>query len=81
LCRHRQVEVKGLNGLSSNIALTEKEYSVAGYLKQDYFLFVVKNFVEKPTHIYYQNPLENNLKFKKVETQIIQITYNTNIQK
>lgn len=81
MCRHRQVEVKGLNGLSGNIALTEKEYSVAGYLKQDYFLFVVKNFVEKPTHIYYQNPLENNLKFKKVETQIIQITYNTNIQK
>ncbi len=69
------IEVKGLNGLSGNIALTEKEYSVAKYLKQNYFLFVVKNFIEKPTHIYYQNPLESNLKFKKVETQIIQINY------
>jgi len=75
------VEVKGLNGLSGNIALTEKEYSVAEYLKQNYFLFVVKNFVEKPTHVYYQNPLENDLKFRKIETQIIQISYNANIQK
>lgn len=69
------VEVKGLNGLSGNIALTEKEYSVAKYLKQDYFLFVVKNFIDKPTHIYYQNPLDNDLKFKKIETHIIQINY------
>ncbi len=73
------VEVKGLNGLSGNIALTEKEYRVAKYLKQDYFLFIVKNFIEKPNHIYYQNPLDTNLKFKKVETQIIQISYSANI--
>jgi hypothetical protein len=69
------IEVKGLNGSSGNIALTEKEYSVAKYLKQDYFIFVVKNFIEKPTHIYYQNPLECDLKFKRMETQIIQINY------
>ncbi len=73
------VEVKGLNSLSGNISLTEKEYSVASYLKQNYFLFIVKNFIEKPTHTYYQNPLENNLKFKKVETQIIRVTYNATI--
>lgn len=69
------IEVKGLNGLSGNIALTEKEYSVAKYLKQDYFLFVVRNFIDKPNHIYYQNPLKNNLTFKKVETHIIQRSY------
>jgi hypothetical protein len=75
------VEVKGLNGLSGDIALTEKEFRVAGYLKQDYFLFIVKNFVEKPTHIYYQNPLGTDLKFKKIETRIIQVSYNTRIDK
>jgi len=73
------IEVKGLNGLSGNIALTEKEYSVAKFLKQDYFLFVVKNFIEKPIHAYYQNPLESSLSFKKVETQIIQINYSASI--
>lgn len=73
------IEVKGLNGLSGNVALTEKEYSVAKYLKQDYFLFVVKNFIDKPTHAYYQNPLESNLRFKKVESQIIQINYSASI--
>lgn len=73
------VEVKGLNGLSGNIALTEKEFSVAKYLKQDYYLFIVKNFIEKPNHIYFQNPLDSKLKFKKVETQIIQVNYSANI--
>ena len=73
------VEVKGLNGLSGNIALTEKEFNVAKYLKQDYYLFIAKNFIEKINHVYFQNPLESNLKFKKIERQIIQINYSTNI--
>ena len=73
------VEVKGLNGLSGNIALTEKEYKVANYLKDDYYLFIVKNFIEKPNHIFFQNPLESDLRFKKIETQIVQTSYSTNI--
>ncbi len=73
------VEVKGLNGLSGSIALTEKEYNMASYLRENYFLFVVKNFIEKPTHVYYRNPLENNLRFKKIETQITQTTYRTTV--
>lgn len=73
------VEVKGLNGLSGNIGLTEKEFCVAHYLKQDYYLFIVKNFIEKPSHVYFQNPLESKLKFKKAETHIIQVNYNAYI--
>ncbi len=73
------VEVKGLNGLSGSISLTEKEYMVAKYLKANYFLFVVRNFIEKPNHIFYQNPLEAKLDFKKIETKIIQTNYTVHI--
>ena len=73
------IEVKGLNGISGNISLTDKEFNVAKYLKEDYYLFIVKNFIEKPNHIYFKNPLNSKLVFKKIESQIIQINYNTNI--
>ncbi|MCK5475731.1 MAG: DUF3883 domain-containing protein [Candidatus Pacebacteria bacterium] len=73
------VEVKGLNNLSGNIALTNKEYSVAQLLRGRYFLFVVKNFKEIPFHDYFQNPLNSRLNFNRIETTIKQITWNTNI--
>jgi hypothetical protein len=72
------VEVKGLNGLSGNISLTSKEHTVAKFLENKYFLFVVKNFIKTPEHIYYQNPL-SKLPFNKIEQKIIQISWNTNV--
>jgi len=71
------VEVKGMSGKTGNILLTEKEFKVANYLKDNYFLFVVKNFIDKPTHVFYQNPLLCNLNFKKMERKITQISYST----
>ncbi|MBU4480441.1 DUF3883 domain-containing protein [Patescibacteria group bacterium] len=71
------VEVKGLNSSSGNIALTNKEYSVAQLLRKRYFLFVVKNFKEIPFHDYFQNPLNSKLKFNRIETTITQISWNT----
>ena len=72
------VEVKGLNGMNGNISLTNKEYAVADFLHQKYFLFIVKNFTETPIHQYYQNPL-NKLPFNKIERQITQISWSTNV--
>jgi hypothetical protein len=51
------VEVKGLNDIHGSISLTSKEHSVASMMKDRYYLFVVKNFREKPFHELYQNPL------------------------
>lgn len=72
------IEVKGLNGIGGNIALTNKEYAIANFLKDKYFIFVVKNFKEKPFHDIYQNPIEN-LNFKQTKNRIIQINWNTKV--
>jgi hypothetical protein len=73
------VEVKGLNSNTGNIMLTEKEYSVAHKLHERYCLFVVKNFVEKPRHQFYFNPLNCGLIFQKNERSVMQINYSTKI--
>jgi len=73
------VEVKGLNTNSGSILMTEKEFSVAQYLKEKYCLFIVTNFIEKPVHQYYFDPLNSRLNFKKTERQITQINYSTSI--
>ena len=61
------VEVKGLNDKRGNVTLTEKEHAVASRMRGRYFLFVVKNFKDKPTHELYKNPLEQGLVFTKME--------------
>lgn len=73
------IEVKGLNNISGNITLTNKEYSVAQLLRQRYFLFIVKNFKEAPSHHFFQNPLNSKLNFNRIETTVKQITWNVNI--
>ncbi len=72
------VEVKGINELNGNVALTNKEHTVADLLKERYFMFVVKNFKEKPFHNIYQDPIKN-LSFKRVESTITQINWNTSV--
>ncbi len=73
------VEVKGLNGLTGSIQLTEKEFLVAQKMKSNYCLFIVKNFREKPIHEYVFDPINSRLNFKEIKREIIQITYNTSI--
>lgn len=73
------IEVKGLNEISGSIALTNKEHSVASFLKERYFLFVVKNFRENPFHEFYQNPLDSRLIFNRTEQKIIQINWTTKV--
>ena len=73
------VEVKGLNDKHGSVTLTGKEHAVASRMGERYFLFVVKNFKEKPLHDLYKNPLGGSLVFNKVEQEIIQINWTTRL--
>lgn len=73
------VEVKGLNSNSGNILLTEKEFYVANKMKKKYCLFVVMNFVEKPFHKYFLDPLNSRLTFKKNERLVTQLNYSATL--
>lgn len=70
------VEVKGLNDMRGSITLTNKEYAVANFLKNKYFIFVVKNFRDKPFHDIFQDPL-SIMNFKKTTSTVTQINWNT----
>jgi len=69
------VEVKGLQGHTGSINLTEKEYSAASAIKERFFLFVVRNFREKPYHSVFQNPLNIGLDFRRIERTIVQTAW------
>ncbi|MGH9407689.1 MAG: protein NO VEIN domain-containing protein [Terriglobia bacterium] len=73
------IEVKGLSESSGSIALTGKEHSVASILRTRFFLFVVKNFKEKPFHEFYQEPLNGKLVFNRVEQRTVQISWTTKL--
>jgi hypothetical protein len=69
------VEVKGLAERTGSVSLTPKEHEVAGKLADRYFLFVVKNFQERPCHSIYRNPLSSELQFAKKERVTIQVSW------
>ena len=62
------VEVKGLKETTGSLSLTPKEHEIAGTLADRFFLFVVKNFREKPFHEIYRNPLSGALRFARRES-------------
>jgi hypothetical protein len=71
------VEVKGLKEKSGSVSLTPKEHEMASALTTRFFLFVVKNFREKPYHEVYQNPISSGLKFKRKEIVTVQVSWLT----
>jgi len=72
------VEVKGLEKDKGGIGLTNKEYQTATYLRENYFIFLVKNFIETPNHRIFRNPaFADELEFTKQEKIIKQISWNT----
>ena len=73
------VEVKGLNGKSGSISVTEKEHAVANVLKDRFYLYVVMNLDTVPSSAWYRNPLSSNLDFKRSERALRQVTWNTRI--
>ncbi|HWE85847.1 MAG TPA: DUF3883 domain-containing protein [Terracidiphilus sp.] len=73
------VEVKGLMGRSGGVALTQKEYDAAARIKERFFLFVVSNFRETPTHAIYRDPLCGGLNFRRTERVIVQVSWLTSV--
>jgi Domain of unknown function (DUF3883) len=73
------VEVKGLNDSRGTISLTEKEHRVASILSGRFYLFVVRNFREKPFHTIYCNPLKSELMFSRQETQVVQVNWRVSV--
>jgi Domain of unknown function (DUF3883) len=74
------VEVKGMASSSGAIMLTSKEHRTAQILENRYYLFVVRNFIEKPFHTVFQNPLNSTLAFDRRESVTIQVSWSANIQ-
>jgi hypothetical protein len=73
------VEVKGMTTLTGPIQLTNKEHKVAQFLKDRFFLFVVRNFAEKPFHTVFQNPLNSSLVFDRRESVTVQVSWTSSI--
>jgi len=73
------VEVKGIAAASGEIMMTSKEYQVAEYLGNRYFLCVVRNFTEKPVISLFQNPLDQGLGFIHRERQQTSLTWHAKI--
>lgn len=70
------VEVKGLNGKSGGIVMTEKEYEVAREKRGSYCLFVVRNFQETPCHTLFLDPAScEGLRFCRRERTVVQAAY------
>lgn len=74
------VEVKGLKEQTGTLSMTPKEYEVASTLGNRFYLFVVRNFREIPSHSIFQNPLTSSLLFRKAERTLVQISWVTSIQ-
>jgi len=69
------VEVKGLKDLTGSLSMTPKEHDVASTLGERFYLFVVRNFREKPSHSIYRNPLSADLSFKRSERVLVQVSW------
>jgi hypothetical protein len=73
------VEVKGIKGKSGGLMMTQKEYDVASAMRNRFFLFVVRNFCESPSHEIFMDPLSGGLRFRKRELVTIQVSWLTNV--
>lgn len=73
------VEVKGLKEQTGSLSMTPKEYDVASVMRERFFLFVVKNFRELPSHEIFQNPLSGNLHFRRTERITVQVSWLTTV--
>jgi hypothetical protein len=78
-CPFLAVEVKGMATAVGAIQLTDKEYRAAQVLEDRFFLFVVRNFVDRPFHTIYQDPAHSDLRFDRRESVSIQITWSTSV--
>ena len=73
------VEVKGMTASAGPVQLTNKEYKVAEKFRDRFFLFIVRNFAEKPFHTMFQDPIKSELLFERRETVTVQVTWSASI--
>jgi len=73
--KFKAVEVKGMVEQNGWLSLTEKEHESAAILEDRFFLFVVKNFREKPFHEMHANPLAGPLTFTRRERAVVQVSW------
>lgn len=73
------VEVKGMASRVGAVQLTSKEHDVAEFLGCRFFLFVVRNFSEKPFHTLFQDPVNSDLVFQRREKVTVQISWTASI--
>jgi len=73
--KFKAVEVKGLADQAGSIQMTAKEHACAKDLKERFYLFVVKNFRDKPFHQVHSNPLAGPLAFECKERLVKQISW------
>jgi hypothetical protein len=73
------IEVKGVTEATGSVSMTQKEFSVAEQMKDQFFLFVVKNFREKPFHSFFRDPIACGLDFRRIERTIVQVSWSTRI--
>jgi hypothetical protein len=73
------VEVKGLTGQTGSLSMTPKEYEAASALRERFFLFVVRNFREAPSHTIFRNPIETGLRFTRAERTVVHVSWLTSV--
>jgi len=73
------VEVKGLNASTGSVQMTSKEYRVAEFLRDRFYLFIVRNFAEKPFHTLFQDPVNCDLVFEERKQTVVQTSWSTAI--
>ncbi len=76
---YRAVEVKGMIDQSGRLSLTSKEHATAADLGERFYLFVVKNFREKPFHELHPDPLKGQLRFERQERIVIQVSWSADV--
>ena len=73
------VEVKGLAEKSGSVGLTAKEWRVATDLRSRFFLFVVKNFRDRPSHTIHCDPVAGPLAFERRERLVVQVIWSAQV--
>ena len=73
------VEVKGIADATGEIMMTNKEYRVADYLQNRYYLCVVSNFAEEPVLSMFQNPARHGIELVRREREQSMITWHARI--
>ena len=73
------VEVKGIRERVGSVLLTPREYEAATELRENYYLFVVKNFQKEPYHELFLNPIGGKLQFTRTERVLVQVSWLTRV--